>query len=39
MDFKKYSFLHSVVNAWNGLEEDVVRAIIVHKFKAELDKK
>ena len=37
-DIKKYSFPHRVVNAWNGLEEDVVNAISVHKFKAELDK-
>ncbi len=36
-DIKKYSFLHRVVNAWNGLEE-VVNAISVHEFKAELDK-
>ncbi len=37
-DIKKYSFPHRVVNAWNGLEEDVVNAISVHKFKTELDK-
>ena len=37
-DIKKYSFPHRVVNIWNGLEEDVVNAISVHKFKAELDK-
>ena len=36
-DIKKYSFPHRVVNAWNGLEEDVVNAISVHKFKTELD--
>ena len=37
-DIKKYSFPHRVVNAWNGLDKDVVQAISVHKFKAELDK-
>ena len=37
-DIKKYSFPHRVVNAWNGLEEDVVGAISVQKFKTELDK-
>ena len=37
-DIKKYSFPHRVVNAWNGLEEDVVQAISVHKFKTEIDK-
>ena len=37
-DIKKYSFPHRVVNAWNGLHEDVVNAISVHKFKTELDK-
>ena len=36
-DINKYSFPHRVVNAWNGLEEDVVNAISVHKFKTELD--
>ena len=37
-DIKKYSFPHRVVNTWNGLDEDVVSAISVNKFKAELDK-
>ena len=37
-DIKKYSFPHRVVNAWNGLDEDVVNDISVHKFKTELDK-
>ena len=36
-DIKKYSFPHRVVDAWNGLEESVVQAVSVHKFKAELD--
>ena len=37
-DIKKYSFPHRVVNTWNGLDEDVVNAINVNKFKAELDR-
>ena len=37
-DIKKYSFPHRVVDAWNGLEESVVHAVSVHKFKAEFDK-
>ena len=37
-DIKKYSFPTRAVNAWNGLEESVVSANSVHKFKTELDK-
>ena len=37
-DIKKYSFPHRVVDTWNGLEEGVVQATSVHRFKAELDK-
>ena len=37
-DVKKYSFPHRVIDMWNGLEEEIVSAISVNKFKAELDK-
>ena len=37
-DVKKYSFPHRVVDAWNGLSEEVVLAPSVHAFKEGLDK-
>lgn len=37
-DIKKYSFPHRVIDTQNGLEEDVVNDINVHKFKAQLEK-
>ena len=29
---KKVQFLHSIVDTWNCLKEEVVKAINVHKF-------
>ena len=37
-DIKKYSFPHRSIEAWNGLEKEVVRARNIHIFKEKLDK-
>ena len=36
-DIKQYSFLHRIVDALNGLKEEVVTAMNIHKFKEMLD--
>ena len=38
-DIKKYSFPHRVVNKWNELSEEVVKAGSVHALKKKLDKR
>ncbi|MPC50823.1 hypothetical protein E2C01_044657 [Portunus trituberculatus] len=35
---KKFSFLHRMVDIWNGLCDEIVTAESVHKFKEKLDK-
>ncbi|MPD00204.1 hypothetical protein E2C01_095662 [Portunus trituberculatus] len=32
-DFNKNSFPHRVINIWNGLDREVVRAKSIHDFK------
>ena len=36
-DIKKYSFSHRIVNKWNELSEEIVKAETVHAFKEKLD--
>ena len=36
-DIKKYSFPHRIVNKWNELSEEIVKAKTVHAFKKKLD--
>ena len=36
-DVKKYSFLQQCVEEWNALDENVVEAKTMHKFKERLD--
>ena len=36
-DIKKYSFPHRIVNKWNELSEETVKAKTVHAFKEKLD--
>ena len=36
-DTKKYSFPHRTVDVWNGLNEEIVTAASVQKFKEMLD--
>ena len=38
-DIKKYSFPHRIVNKWNELSEEIVKAKTVHAFKRKLDNK
>ena len=35
---KKFSFPHRNIDTWNGLNEEIVTAASVHKFKTKLDK-
>ncbi|MPC69155.1 hypothetical protein E2C01_063370 [Portunus trituberculatus] len=37
-DIGKYSFPHRMAEKWNALNNEVVTAHIVHKFKEKLDK-
>ncbi|MPC55178.1 hypothetical protein E2C01_049109 [Portunus trituberculatus] len=37
-NIKKFSFLHRMVDIWNGLSEEIIAAESVHKFKEKLDK-
>lgn len=37
-DIKKFSFPHRSIEAWNGLEGEVVCATNIHDFKEKLDK-
>ena len=36
-DTRKYSFPHRIVDTWNGLKEEIVKATSIHKFKKMLD--
>ena len=36
-DIKKYSFPYRTVDAWNGLEPEIVQAKSIHEFKMKLD--
>ena len=36
-DIKKYSFLHRSINIWDILDDEVVTATNIHKFKEILD--
>ncbi len=37
-DVYKYSFPHRNVTTWNGLDEEIVCAKLIHEFKNKLDK-